>query len=179
MIFARNVLHSMWHNIEHTQCSQPLETHRQPTRTNCAATKWTKQIILPFIQTILHAVKTYGIGHGARVSWKRLNSIWTTIIALFCFVDCFDCNPETIPATGNITELCPRKRTVLELLDSTSIAQNCFVETKGDVCKDCANRFDAVMAKYKVEESTTDGNLCYDVKDAVNLHDFQLILFWN
>lgn len=69
---------------------------------------------------------------------------------------------------GNITELCTKKSGALELLDSVTIAQTCFENAKKDICVECANRYDIVMAKYHVEKSATGNDMCFDVKDAVN-----------
>lgn len=87
------------------------------------------------------------------------------------FSECFDCDPEKIPSNDNITTLCTVKASVAGLQDSTSTAQSCFTNTQENVCKDCANLYEAMMAKYKLLKSVSGGDLCFDVKDAVSRHN--------
>lgn len=64
------------------------------------------------------------------------------------------------------------KSTASLLQDSALNTQSCFIHTnEKDVCKNCANQFDALMAKYHIERTINgDNDLCFDVKDAVNIY---------
>lgn len=86
------------------------------------------------------------------------------------FAECFNCNPESIPPNSNITKECTIKASSLELQEAALIAQNCITNTPLNVCTDCADRFDVMMAKFKVQDSVSGGDLCFDVKDAVSAH---------
>lgn len=171
IISARNAWYFMWNNSGHTKRSWKPATHQPKTQTNCAATKWWKRIILTFCRPISRAAQICGTEHGVRVSRKMGNwfdESWLKWGFFLVFAECFDCDPETIPPTGNITALCTVKASVAGLQDSTTMAQSCFTNTQGNVCTDCANLYEAMMAKYKLQKSVTGGDLCFDVKDAVS-----------
>lgn len=89
------------------------------------------------------------------------------------FAECFSCDPENIPKNGNITALCTIEANSSDLQDAAAIAQDCITNSPQNVCKDCAYRFDLMMAKYKVQDSVGGGEFCFDVKDAVSAHAIQ------
>lgn len=85
----------------------------------------------------------------------------------FLFLDCFACDPEFVPFNGNVSELCVLSKTAMRLMDFAAITRNCFADTKGDVCIDCAIPHSALITRYGSALRESDRGICFDVKDAV------------
>lgn len=68
---------------------------------------------------------------------------------------------------GNITALCVTSSTTVELRGLALFMRSCLMNTKGNACVDCSDRFMALQGTFKDAKAAADGDLCFDVEDAV------------
>lgn len=69
--------------------------------------------------------------------------------------------------SGNVSRLCAISPNIAQMKNLAVNAQNCFTNSTGDVCKDCASRFKELLLKYQEERGSTDEDLCIYAIDAV------------